>query len=143
MVKLNYLLLIEEYNQLERRPNESVQQFFDRFNQVYHSMPLNIRPPPDLALLHYPRAFDPEIQFRLRERCPSTLEQMQDIVVDVDPNLKMRQERCKAEQEEKPHGLLQKSEEMITMRVECLEHQNASVLQEESNDIHEQTCHNR
>jgi len=31
--------------------------------------------------------------------------------------------------------------QLITMKVECLEHQNRSVLQEESSDIHEQTCH--
>jgi len=71
MIKVNLLMLIEEYNQLRRHPNETVEQFSHRFNQVYHSMPLNIRPPPDLALFHYPRAF--EIEFRLRERSPSTM----------------------------------------------------------------------
>lgn len=67
-------MLIEEYNQLKRHPDETVQQFSDRFNQIYHSIPLNVRPPPDLALLHYPRAFDSEIEFHLRERNPSTME---------------------------------------------------------------------
>ena len=61
--------------------------------------------------------------------------------MDVEANLKMRQEWRKAEQEDRLHGLLQRSEEMITMKVECLEHQNTSFLQEESNDIHEQTYH--
>jgi len=139
MIKVNPLLLIEEYNQLRRLPNESVQHFSDRFNQVYHSMPLNIRPPPDLALLHYPRAFDLEIEFHLRERRPSTMKQMQDMAVDVEANLKMRDEMRKAEQEQKLHILLKESEEMIqhiTMKVECLEHKNRSVLQEESSDIH-------
>jgi len=105
-------------------------------------MPLNIRPPPDLALLQYPRAFDPEMEFHLRERCPSTLKQMQDIAVDVEANLKMREKRLKAEQEEKLQSLLQDSEQTmqrIKMRAECLEHHNSSVLQEESSDIHEQT----
>ena len=91
MVKVNPLLLIEEYNHLERHPDESVQQFSDRFNQVYLSMPLNIRPPPDLALLQYPRTFDPEMEFCLRERFLSTMKQMQDIVVDVEANLKRRE----------------------------------------------------
>lgn len=69
---------------------------------------------------------------------------MQDMVVDVEANLKMREKQRKAEQEEKLHSLLQKSEEMmqkITLKVESLEHQNTSVVQEESSDIHEQTCH--
>ena len=106
-------MLIEEYNQLKRLPDETVQQFSDRFNQIYHSMPLNIRPPPDLALLHYPRAFDSEIEFRLRERSPSTMKQMQDMVVDVEVNLKIIDEMRKAEEEEKLHSLLHKSEEMM------------------------------
>ena len=88
-------------------------------------MPLNIRPPPDLALLHYPRAFDPEIEFRLRERGPSTMKQMQDMAVDVEANLKMREKQRKAEKEEKLLYLLKETEEMmqqIAMKVECLEH---------------------
>jgi len=144
MVKVNPLLLIEEYNHLERHPDESVQQFSDRFNQVYLSMPLNIRPPPDLALLQYPRAFDPEMEFHLRERFLSTLKQMQDITVDVEENLKRREEQCREEQEERLHSVLQKTEEMmqqITIKVKCLEHQNRSVSQQESSDIHEQTYH--
>jgi len=51
---------------------------------------------------------------------------------------------AQSRQEERLHSVLQKTEEMmqlITMKVECLEHQNISVLQEESSDIHEQTCH--
>ena len=105
-------------------------------------MPLNIRPPPDLALLQYPRDFDPEMEFHLRERCPSTLKQMQDIVVDVEANLKMRENRLKAEQEEKLQSLLQNLEQMmqiIKVGTECLEHHNRSVLREESSGIHEQT----
>jgi len=144
MIKLSFLSLIQDYDNLKRLPNESVQQFSDRFNQVYISMPLNIRPLPDLSLLQYPRAFDPEMEFRLRERCPSTLKQMQDVALDVESNLKRREEQHKAEQEERLHSVLQRIEEMmqlIIMKVECLEHQNKSVLQEESSDIHEQTCY--
>ena len=91
---------MEEYNQLKRQPNETIQQFSDRFNQVYYSMPSNIRYPPDSALLHYPKVFDPEIEFQLRERNPSTLKQMQNIAVDVEVNLQMRREKLKAKAEE-------------------------------------------
>lgn len=38
MIKVNFLMLIEEHNQLRRLPDEFVQQFSDRFNQVSHSM---------------------------------------------------------------------------------------------------------
>ena len=46
-------------------------------------MPINIRPPPGSALLHYPGAFDPEMEFQLRERNLATLEEMQNNAVDV------------------------------------------------------------
>jgi len=95
IIKVNLLVIIEEYNQLRRQPDETIQQFSDRFNQAYYSMPSNIRPPPDSALLHYPRAFDPEIEFQLRERNPSTLEHMQNMAVDVEVNLQIRREKLK------------------------------------------------
>jgi len=141
IIKVNLLILIEEYNQLKRHPDEIVQQFSGRFNQIFHSMPLNIRTPPDLALLHYPRAFDAEIEFRLRERSPSTMKQMQDMAVDVEANLNMREEKRKAEEEEKFRSLIKELEEMIqrvALEVECFEHQNTPVVQKERIDIHEQ-----
>ena len=64
--------------------------------------------------------------------------------MDVEVNLKMREEQRKAEEKERLHSLLQNSKEMmqlITMKVECLEHQNRSVSQEESSEINEQTYH--
>jgi len=46
IIKVNLLMLIEEHNQLKRHPDETMQQFSDRFNQIYHSIPLNVRPSP-------------------------------------------------------------------------------------------------
>ena len=63
-------MIIEEYNKLKRHPDETIQQFSDRFNQACYSIPLNIRPPPGSTFLHYPRAFDSNIEFYLRERSP-------------------------------------------------------------------------
>ena len=45
------------------------------------------RPPPGLAHLHYLDAFDPKMAFQLRERNTATLEEMQNIAVDVEANL--------------------------------------------------------
>lgn len=45
-------LILEEYNHLERQSRETVQYFSARLNQVYHSMPVDIKPPFSLALLH-------------------------------------------------------------------------------------------
>lgn len=35
-----------------------MQHFSSRFNQVYHSMPVDIKLPPGSALLHYLDAYD-------------------------------------------------------------------------------------
>ena len=84
VIRHNPFLIIEEYNQLKRLPRETVQQFSARFNQVYYSVPVNIRPPLGFTLLLYPGAFDPEMEFQLRERNLATLEEMQNIAVDVE-----------------------------------------------------------
>jgi hypothetical protein len=83
----NVFLILEEYDHLKRHPGETVQHFSSRLNKVYHSMPVDIRPPPGLAHLHYPYAFDPEMAFQLRERNIATLEEMKNIAVDVEANL--------------------------------------------------------
>ena len=44
---------------MKRNPNETVQEFTSRFNIVYNSILDDMKPPPGLALLHYPNAFDP------------------------------------------------------------------------------------
>ena len=87
MIRQNPFLIIEEYNQLKRLPGETIQQFSAKFNQVYYSMPIDIRPPPGSALLHYTGAFDPKMEFQLRERNIATLEEMQNSAVDVEAHL--------------------------------------------------------
>ena len=53
-------------------------------------MPVNIRPPLGSTLLHYPEAFDPEMEFQLRERNLATLEEMQNSAVDVEVHFLIR-----------------------------------------------------
>lgn len=60
-------------------------------------MPANIRPPLGSALLHYPEAFDLEMEFQLRERNLATLEEMQNSAVDVEANLLARRAKLKEE----------------------------------------------
>jgi len=64
-------------------------------------MPADTRPPPGSAHLHYPDAFDPEMEFQLRERNTATLEKMQNIVVDVEANLLGRRAKLEAEEKDR------------------------------------------
>jgi len=61
-------------------------------------MPVNIRPPPGSALLHYPDAFDPKMEFQLRERNLATLEEMQNSAVDIEAHFLTRRENLKEEE---------------------------------------------
>ena len=95
MIMGNIFLILEEYEHLKRQPGETVHQFSARFNQVYHAIPADIRPPPGAAHLHYPDAFDPEMTFQLRERNTASLEEMQKIAVDVETNLLIKRTQLK------------------------------------------------
>ena len=62
---------------------------------MYHSIPVDVRPPPGLAKLHFPEAFDPEMDFQLRERNTASLEEMQNVAVDVETNLLIKRSKLK------------------------------------------------
>jgi hypothetical protein len=96
VIMRNVFLILEEYDHLKIQPGETVHQFSARFNKVYHAMPVDIRPPPVSAHLHFPDAFDPEMAFQLRERNTSTLEEMKRIAVDVEANLMNRKDKLEA-----------------------------------------------
>jgi hypothetical protein len=51
-IKRSIFLILELYDHLKIQSRETVQHFSSRFNQVYNSMPADIRPPPGLDLLH-------------------------------------------------------------------------------------------
>ena len=97
----NEVLIIEEYKHLKRQPGETVQYISARFNKVYHAIPPKIKPPLGWALLHYPNAFDLEMAFQIRERDPSTLEEMQRIAVDVEANILNREAKLRVIEKEK------------------------------------------
>jgi hypothetical protein len=77
-----------------------MQHFSARFNQVYHSMLADIKPPPGLALLHYPYSFDPEMVFHLRERNTTTIKETQNNAIGVEANLLIKKSKLKAKEKE-------------------------------------------
>jgi len=95
--KKNPLQILAEYNALKRNTNEFVQDCTARFNLIYNSILDNIKPPPGLALLHYPDDFDPDMAYQLRKRIHSTLEEMQRNVASVEVNLLIKKSKKKSE----------------------------------------------
>ena len=56
-----------------------------------------MKPRPGLALLFYPDSFDPDMSYSLRERNPTTLEEMIRNSVSVEANLFIKKSKLKTE----------------------------------------------
>lgn len=54
---------MDEYFNLKRKCGETAQAFSTRFNSVYDSIPIDIKPPPGIAMFHYSVGFDAEITY--------------------------------------------------------------------------------
>ena len=93
--KKNPLQILSEYENISRGPNETVQVYCTRFNNIYNAILVNLRPPLDLALIKFPYGFDMDVAYQLRERNPPTLEEMQTVAVSVEANLLAKRARVR------------------------------------------------
>jgi len=129
--KKNPLQILSEYENIRRGPNETIQDYCTRFNNIYNTIPVNLRPPLDLALIKFLNGFETDMAYQLRERNPQTFEEMQSVAVSVVANLlgkraRVRKERRgTAKDETSPSDIkidsLAKSMERIMDRVENME----------------------
>lgn len=98
---------------------------------MYNAIPLELRPPPGLALIKFPDVFYIDMAFQLRERNPPTLEDMQSVAVSVEANLlskraRVRNERRTPLKDETSHfdqkmDALAKGMERLMDRIEFIE----------------------
>jgi len=95
--KKNTLHILSKYENIRRGPNETIQDYCTRFNNIYNAIPVNLRPTPDLALIKFPDGFDTNMEFQLRERNHPTLEDMQSVAVSVEANLLAKRARIRNE----------------------------------------------
>ena len=63
---------------------------------MYNAIPFDV----GWALLDYPSSFEPEVEFRIRERDPSSLEEMQSIEITIEYNIKWKEEGLKVVEKE-------------------------------------------
>ena len=85
--KKNFLQLLTQYNNLKRGFVESMQYFSTRFMKTYDFIPVDVKPPPGAAKLHYANAFSSEFTMLLRERRLIFLTDMMDDAIEVEVNL--------------------------------------------------------
>ena len=67
-LKKNPLQILAEYSNLKRNQGESVHDYSTRFNSVYNALQSHMKPPQGMALVRYPKGFDAEMDYQLRER---------------------------------------------------------------------------
>ena len=85
--KKNYLHLLTQYNNLKSGPNESMQDFSTRFMRTYDAIPVDLKPPLGVSMLHYVNDFSSEFTLLLRERRFVSLTNMMDDAIEVEVNL--------------------------------------------------------
>ena len=61
--KKNPLQILLEYESIRRGPNETVQDYCTRFNNIHNTILVNLRPPPYLALIKFPDGFDTDMAY--------------------------------------------------------------------------------
>ena len=61
--------------------------FVKRFNKLYNSLPVEMKPPPIGARVVFAGAFVSDFSFTLRERRSSTLEQIQIDALEIEANM--------------------------------------------------------
>jgi hypothetical protein len=77
-----------EFNALRRGEEEALVVFNRRFYNVYHSMPMEIRPTETASMVYYVMAQHPELVLLLRERKSSSLRHMFEDVEEVEENIR-------------------------------------------------------
>lgn len=95
--KNNPLQILFEYENIRRGPNETVQDYCTRFNNIYNAILVNLRPPPDLSLIKFPDGFDTDMAFQRKERNLASLEDIQSVAVSVEANLLAKRARVRNE----------------------------------------------
>jgi len=104
--RTNLVQALSEYYNLRTAPNETVQNFSKRFNKLFNSIPVHLKPPEALAQMRYVEAFDSDFSLLHRERDSATLADMQNDAIKVEVNMvaakKSNMGKAKLKEEEKP-----------------------------------------
>lgn len=95
--KKNPLQILSEYENIKIGPNETIQDYCTKFNNIYNAILVNLKPPPDLALIKFPNGFDTDMEFQLRERNPQLQKTCQSVAVSVEANLLAKRARVRNE----------------------------------------------
>jgi hypothetical protein len=85
--KKDHLYYLTEFGALRKNNSESVLEFTQRFNKLYHKIPAEVKPSQPAAKVTFAGAFEPDFALLLRERRSATLTGMQDDAIEIESNM--------------------------------------------------------
>jgi hypothetical protein len=85
--KKDHIYYLTEFGALRKNNSESVLEFTQRFNKLYHKIPTEFKPSQPTTKVTFVGAFEPNFTLLLRERRPATLIGMQYDAIEIESNM--------------------------------------------------------
>jgi hypothetical protein len=85
--KKDHLYYLTEFRALRKKTSETVLEFIQIFNKLYHKIPTEVKPSQPAAKVTFAGAFDSDFALLLRERRSTTLAGMQDDAIEIESNM--------------------------------------------------------
>jgi len=85
--KKDFMYYMTEFGSLKKKEGEHVSDFSKRFNKMYNNIPAEINTSEASAKITYASAFDPDFCLLLRERRAISLDNMQDVALELESNV--------------------------------------------------------
>jgi hypothetical protein len=83
----DHLYYLREFGALRKTNSESVLEFIQIFNKIYHKIPTEVKPSQPAAKVTFVGAFEPNCTLLLRERRSVDLTRMQDDTIEIESNM--------------------------------------------------------
>jgi hypothetical protein len=78
---------LTEFGALRKMNSESVLEFTQRFNKLYHKIPAKVKPSQPTVNITFAGDFEPNFSLLLREIISTTLAGMQDDAIEIESNM--------------------------------------------------------
>jgi hypothetical protein len=85
--KKYHLYYLTKFRALRKKTSETVLDFIQIFNKLYHKIPAEVKPSQPAAKVTFAGAFDSDFALLLRERRATTLEGMQYDAIEIESNM--------------------------------------------------------
>jgi hypothetical protein len=85
--KKDHLYYLTKFGALRKKTFETILEFINIFNKIYHKIPVEVKPSQPTAKVTFARSFDCDFTLLLRERRSITLAGMQYDAIEIESNM--------------------------------------------------------